>query len=115
MIAYLHLVFLCFVSVYLLAMLIEKSIIAVDTKAGFIGAFGFVAAVIINEVCLAIQGTGALIGFYPRSLSMMLFVNTLIMVCAALLVFVASLRPFTVIHYSLQINTKPLKITSWKL
>lgn len=115
MIAYLHMVFLCFVSIYLVAMLVEKRIIAVNTYAGLIGMVSFVAGVIINEVFLVFQGIAALIGFYPHSLPMLLFYNTIIMAGGALLVFITSVTPWRLINYSLHINNKPSKIISWKL
>ena len=96
-------------------MLVEKRIIAIDTKAGLIGTISFAAGVIINEVLLACQGSCALVGVYPQALPILLLANTLVMTGGALLVFISSLSPVRFINYSLHINTKSLKITSWKL
>ncbi|GEO12164.1 hypothetical protein SAE01_46600 [Segetibacter aerophilus] len=96
-------------------MLVEKGTIAINTRAGFIGTTTFVAGVIINEVFLTFQGISALFGLYPQRLPILLLANTIVMASGALLVFIASVKTIKSINYSLHLNTKPLKITSWKL
>jgi hypothetical protein len=100
-IGYLHLIFLVFVSMYLLGVITEKKILHLDYKVTSAGLITFAAGIIINEVLLAIQGFAAIYYLYLPSLKMLLFANTFTLVIGAALLFVASTKQkiITLHHY----------------
>jgi hypothetical protein len=87
-IAYLHLIFLAFVSLYLLSYLTENNILNASKKESRIALFLFSAGVIINELLLGMQGLSAIYYLYFPSLNLLLFANTFIIVAGALLLFI---------------------------
>ncbi|MES2647477.1 MAG: hypothetical protein V4717_11415 [Bacteroidota bacterium] len=90
-IAYLHLIFLGFISMYLLSFITEKNILNPSKKYTIIALVMFSAGIIINELLLGMQGISAIYYLYFPSLNLLLFANTFIMVFGALLLFISSL------------------------
>lgn len=86
-IGYLHLIFLVFVSLYLLGLLAEENIIPIKKFTAKLGLVLFSSGVIINEVLLAIQGVGSIFYWYLPSTTLMLFYNTFIMVAGSFLLY----------------------------
>lgn len=105
-IGYLHLIFLAFISMYLLAFVADKKIISLNYKITTIGLVTFAAGIIINEILLAIQGFAAIYYLFLPKLNLLLFANTVILVAGAILLFVAAKQSF---HNSTD-NYKPLNI-----
>lgn len=106
-IGYLHLIFLGFISMYLLSFLIEEKILSVSYQVTSIGLTTFAAGIIINEVLLAIQGLADIYYLYLPMLNLILFANTFILVMGAILLFSAAYKPSMNFSYT---NYKPLKI-----
>ncbi|MBE7172914.1 MAG: hypothetical protein INR73_20220 [Williamsia sp.] len=91
-IGYLHLIFLAFISLYLLALLAEKEIFSPLRKLSFAGLATFAAGVVFNEVLLAVQGFAA-IGYVPLpEINKILFANTVVLFAGAMLLFTASVK-----------------------
>lgn len=89
-IGYLHLIFLLFVSVYMISMLAEQGVLALSLKLTQAGLIVFTAAVIINEVLLAIQGFASINYVYTPVVNILLFANTIIIMAGGLLLFLAA-------------------------
>ena len=94
-IGYLHLIFLAFVSMYLLSLMADKKIISLDYNLTSVGLTIFAAGVILNEILLAIQGVAAIYNLYLPHLNLLLFINTFTLVTGAILLFIAVTRPVT--------------------
>jgi hypothetical protein len=94
-IGYLHLIFLGFVSMYLLSSMADKRIITLHYKLTSIGLAIFAGGIIINEILLAVQGFAAMYDLYLPQLNLLLFINTFTLVTGAILLFVAAIKPFT--------------------
>lgn len=85
-IGYLHLIFLVFVSLFLLGLLTEKGIIQQDgssKKALII----FSAAVILNELLLGIQGFASINYYNIPYINLILFLNTILLLTGAVLIY----------------------------
>ncbi len=91
-IGYLHLIFLGFVSMYLLAFIADKKIISLNLKLTFAGLIIFAAGIIINEILLAIQGVASIYYLFLPMLNLLLFANTLVLVAGAILLFKSALK-----------------------
>ncbi|MCY7421747.1 MAG: hypothetical protein LH478_08405 [Chitinophagaceae bacterium] len=91
-IGYLHLIFLVFVSLYLLGLLAEKNIIPVGVTMSKWALIIFSGAVIINEVLLGVQGFASITYHYFASLNLILFVNTIALFTGAVLIYTSSLK-----------------------
>lgn len=89
-IGYLHLIFLAFISMYLLAFIADRKIILVSYRITTIGLVTFAAGIIVNEVLLAIQGFAAIYYLFLPKINMLLFANTFILVLGAILLFIAT-------------------------
>lgn len=99
-IGYLHLIFLVFVSLYLLSIIADKKIISLNHSISFWGLIIFTGGVIINELFLAVQGFAAISSLYLPALNVWLFCNTFIMLIGALLLFIASKKRDDLQFYS---------------
>ena len=88
-IGYLHLIFLAFISMYLLAFITDKKIIDLNYRITSVGLVTFAAGIIINEILLAIQGFAAINYLFLPKLNLILFANTFTLVAGALLIFMA--------------------------
>ena len=84
-IGYLHLIFLAFVSMYLLGFMADSGILPLHYRLTRAGLIIFPAGIILNEVLLAIQGLAAIYYLYLPYINIALFINTLIMFAGALL------------------------------
>ena len=91
-IGYLHLIFLVFVSLYLLGLLAEKNIIPVGTRLAKWALLIFSGAVITNEILLGIQGFASITFHYFPSLNYLLFINTVLLLAGAILIYISSLK-----------------------
>lgn len=106
-IGYLHLVFLAFVSMYLLGVLVEKNIIPYSKRISNAGVTILAAGIIINEILLAVQGFAAIYSLYLPAINKLLFYNTFLLVAGAIVVFVATRKNQTAPAFyttSLQLN-----------
>jgi hypothetical protein len=92
-IGYLHLIFLAFVSMYLLGFMADKNILFPGYRITRAGLVVFAAGIIINEVLLAIQGFVAICYLYLPHINMALFINTFIMFAGAVLLFLSIMKP----------------------
>lgn len=86
-IGYLHLIFLVFVSLYLLGLLAEKNIIPLESFTSKLGLIIFSSGVIFNELLLAIQGVGSIFYWYLPVTNLILFYNTITMVVGSFLIY----------------------------
>jgi hypothetical protein len=93
-IGYLHLIFLIFVSLYLVGMLAEKGVINLSFAITRIGIIVFTSAVILNELLLAIQGFASIYYIYTPAVNILLFVNTGFIIVGAYLLFAASRKKY---------------------
>jgi hypothetical protein len=109
-IGYLHLIFLVFISMYLLGFLADKKILNLNHTISSVGLITFAAGIIINEILLAIQGIASIYYLYFPWLNFILFVNTFTLVAGAILLFGAALQT---INRSTSKNYKPLKSNVW--
>lgn len=91
-IGYLHLVFLVFISLYLLAHLAEHNFIPASTRLGKSGLLLFSLAVIANELLLAVQGFTAIYSLYVPAVDLLLFANTLLILAGAVLLFISAMQ-----------------------
>ncbi|TKK68051.1 hypothetical protein FC093_12620 [Ilyomonas limi] len=91
-IGYLHLVFLSFVSMYLLGILADKNIVPHDNRISLTGLVTFAVGITINEILLAAQGLAAMYVLYLPAVSKLLFYNTLILVMGAIVLFAAACK-----------------------
>ena len=91
-IGYLHLIFLAFVSMYLLSFMADKEIISLQYRLTAVGLIVFAAGIIVNEILLAIQGFAAIYYWYLPWLNLLLFINTFTMVTGAIMLFIAVKR-----------------------
>lgn len=91
-IGYLHLVFLSFVSMYLLGMLVDKGVIPKDSHIGNTGLITFAAGIVINEILLAAQGLAAIYTLYLPSVNRLLYYNTWVLVAGAAVLFTAACK-----------------------
>jgi len=89
-IGYLHLIFLVFVSIYLLGILAEKGVLKLDFAITRAGLVVFTAGVIINELLLAAQGFAAILFWYMPAVNLLLFLNTIVIITGALLLYIAA-------------------------
>ena len=92
-IGYLHLIFLAFVSMYLISFMADKEIISLHYSLTAPGLIVFATGIIINEILLAIQGFAAIYYWYLPWLNLLLFINTFTMVTGAIMLFIAAKRP----------------------
>jgi hypothetical protein len=101
-IGYLHLIFLAFVSMYLIAFLANKKVIDLKYKVTSAGLVIFATGIIINEILLAIQGFAAIYYLYLPWLNFTLFANTFTLVAGAVLLFIAAgkrvINPINIDH-----------------
>ncbi len=93
-VGYLHLIFLVFVSLFLLGWLAEMSIIPLNLFTSKLGLILFGSGVLINEILLAIQGVGSIFYWYLPITNLMLFYNTLTMVVGSFLIYVSIRQNF---------------------
>ena len=91
-IGYLHLIFLVFVSIYMLGILAETQVLQLNSKLTRTGLIVFSATVIINEILLAVQGVMSISYIYLSSVNEMLFYNTVLILLGAILLFAAVLK-----------------------
>lgn len=92
-IGYLHLIFLAFISMYLLAFMADKKILSLSYRITSIGLITFAAGIIINEILLAIQGFADIYYLFLPKLNLILFANTFVLVAGAILLFIAARKP----------------------
>jgi hypothetical protein len=91
-IGYLHLIFLGFISMYLLAFLADKKIVSLNYRVTAAGLITFATGIIINEVLLAIQGIASIYYLFLPRLNLLLFANTFVLVAGAILLFRSALK-----------------------
>ncbi|MEJ7830650.1 MAG: hypothetical protein WKF91_20740 [Segetibacter sp.] len=92
-IGYLHLIFLAFISMYLISFLADKKVVNLDYRITSVGLITFAAGIIINEVLLAIQGFASISYLFLPQLNLILFLNTFTLVTGAILLFIATIKP----------------------
>jgi hypothetical protein len=86
-IGYLHLVFLGFASLFLLAWLADTPLFEKHLKMGAWGLFSFAFLVFLNELLLAAQGVAAITGWFRViQLNMALFVTTVLLFVSSMLI-----------------------------
>lgn len=91
-IGYLHLIFLGFVSMYLLAFMADKKIVSLNYQITVAGLITFATGIVINEVLLAIQGVASIYYLFLPGLNLVLFANTFVLVTGAILLFRSALK-----------------------
>lgn len=91
-IGYLHLVFLAFVTLFMLGLLSAKKIIPLGSKTARWGLIAFTAGVFINELLLVLQGIFSIMETSEQYLSKYLFYNTLLLLIASISIFFSSLK-----------------------
>ncbi len=87
-ISYLHLIFLAFISRYLMRIITDKKIISLHYRVTFFGLITLAAGIIINEILLAIQGFASIYYLYLPNMNLLLFANAFTMVAGAVLLFI---------------------------
>jgi hypothetical protein len=92
-IGYLHLIFLGFISMYLISFLADKNVLNLRHKITSAGLITFAAGIIINEILLAIQGLANIYYLFLPQLNLILFLNTFTLVAGAILLFIAVIKP----------------------
>ena len=107
-IGYLHLIFLAFISMYLLAFIADKRIIDLNYWITPAGLIIFAAGIIINEVLLALQGLASIFYLYIPKINLILFANTFVLVAGAILLFIAVMKNYAP-DYSSDIHFKIIK------
>lgn len=90
-IAYLHLVLLCVISLGILAYLYEAKLIP-NTKLMRISFYHFIAGIFLNEIILGVQGFASMNYVFIPYINDVIFVNTILMFCGSLLLFLASFK-----------------------
>ena len=88
-IGYLHLIFLVFVSLFLLGILAEKSVIRPNAFSNA-ALTTFAVAVILNELLLGIQGLASIYYYYLPYINLILFLNTILLLIGAILIYKSS-------------------------
>jgi hypothetical protein len=101
-IGYLHLIFLAFVTMYLLGLLADKGIVNLTYRLSNYGLIIFGAGIIINEVLLATQGVAAIYYLYMPNLNLLLFFSTLILLGGAAILFFAARKDNTTNNFLTQ-------------
>lgn len=101
-IGYLHLVFLGFVSMYLLSRLADKGILSLQHPLTSVGLIVFAAGIVLNEILLAVQGFAAIYELFLPNMNLLLFLNTFTLAAGAALLFIAAVKP--VAHYKTSLN-----------
>ena len=96
-IGYLHLIFLVFVSIYMLGIVAETGILPLKHALTRWGLIVFSASVIVNEILLGIQGVMSIFYIYHSSVNILLFVNTIIILVGAILLYMAALKKPTLV------------------
>jgi hypothetical protein len=91
-IGYLHLIFLVFVSIYMLGILAEAGILPLQRAITRWGLIVFSASVVVNEILLGVQGVMSIFYIFHNSVNMLLFLNTIIILAGAIMLFLASLK-----------------------
>lgn len=84
-IGYLHLVFLCIITVFILAYLMSEKLITMS-KMTYLGTIAFVSGVFINEVLLMIQGVYAIANNSIPHINAFLFIAAIIMFIGVFLI-----------------------------
>jgi len=97
-IGYLHLIFLAFITMYLIGLLAEKRIIPPGYKVSYAGLITFAAGIMINELLLAIQGLTAIYLMFLPAINLLLYANTFVLMAGAILLFKAA-RQSGVVHF----------------
>ncbi len=99
-IAYLHLVFLAFVSLFIVGFLASKNIIPLQYKIARWGLIGFVVGVFLNELLLVLQGLFSILEVPQNNLNYYLFYNTILLVVTAIFIFSSTLfkKPTNTYH-----------------
>jgi hypothetical protein len=88
-IGYLHLIFLVFVSLFLLGLLAEKNIVSLQSDTARLGLVIFTGAVIINEILLAVHGFASIYYYYLPYINLILFLNTILILTGATLIYLS--------------------------
>lgn len=99
-IGYLHLIFLAFISMYLLGLIADKEIISLNHRITFTGLITFAAGIIGNQILLAVQGFAAIYYLYLPKINLILFANTFVLLAGAILLFIASTKNQLATNYS---------------
>lgn len=94
-IGYLHLIFLAFITMYLLGYVADTGIVVNNSRIGFSGLAIFAAGIIINEVFLAVQGVASIFYIATPDINMLLFYNTFILCVGATLIFLGAVKTST--------------------
>lgn len=90
-IGYLHLVFLAFASLFLLAWLADTRLFDRRQTLAKWGIYSFAFFVFVYELLLATQGVGAITGWFSMTkLNMALFINTIFLLVSPVLILLAS-------------------------
>jgi hypothetical protein len=103
-IGYLHLIFLAFVTMYILGFLADKAVINLKHSISSIGLIVFATGIILNEILLAVQGLTAIYYLYLPSINLLLFANTFTLLGGAILLFVAAKKDNARTTYSSHIH-----------
>lgn len=99
-IGYLHLIFLVFVSMYLVTHMADQKIIDLRYSLTKTGLILFASGVIMNEVLLCIQGIAGIYYIYLPWLNLALFANTFTIVAAAATLFISAVGSSRIIGKS---------------
>jgi hypothetical protein len=93
-IGYLHLIFLVFVSFYLLSLLAEQNVIPLRYSFGRGGLTIFSAGALLNELLLGLQGVASISYFHLPFIPILLFFVTIVIVAGGVFIFLSSLKNF---------------------
>ncbi len=91
-IGYLHLIFLGFITMYLLGVIADKQIVYLKHRVTVAGLVTFAAGILINEILLAVQGFAAIYYLYLPMVNLLLYANTFTLVAGAVLLFAAAIK-----------------------
>jgi hypothetical protein len=91
-IGFLHLVFLGFITFFLLALLIDNGYFTIKNKIVLFPFIVFATGIITNEILLAIQGLGILLQTNDAIFKLLLWGAAIILFTGALLIVLARLR-----------------------
>ena len=97
-IGFLHLVFLGFVSPFILASYVQKDILNIRISLTKYALLIFISGIIFNEIILMLQGLGAMFLKSSYLFSWLLWAISIVLLIGAILVFTARLRSRIMFH-----------------
>jgi len=94
-IGFLHLVFLGFISPFILAYYVQSDLLNIKIKLTSYALIIFMSGIVCNEITLMLQGVGAMFLKSSQLFSWLLWLISFLMMTGAILVFKARMRSRT--------------------